>query len=155
MNARNHEMCENMGFMDSQAEDRPLLRRAVMGLVVAVALGGFFYVFTGPTDLGIDQQTAGAVERVTPSGGNLDLRQVSISADLAPGYTGYLMLDGIEVAEDDLRRVEALNQVFLAPQPDSRWAELEPGPRQAAVVYWRIGESRDTAEVFEWRFSLH
>lgn len=136
-------------------EERPILRRAVITLVLAVAAGGFYFVFTGPTDTGLDATTSGPVERVSPAGGDLDLRQVSISADLATGYTGYLTMDGIEVAEDDLRRVEALNQIFLDPQIDSRWAELEPGPHRAGVVYWRIGQPQSTAQVFEWSFSLH
>ncbi len=132
-----------------------MAQRLLTAAVVVVAAAGYLFVCTGPTDTAVDQPGVGAVEGVTPAGGDLDLRQVSISADLAPGYTGYLVIDGIEVAEDDLRRVEALNQVFLSPQVDSRWAELEPGPHQASVVYWRIGEDPSTSATFSWRFSLH
>ena len=131
-----------------------MLRRLIMGLVAALAIGGIVYTFSGPTrTTGGDRPSV--IEGISPEGGNLDLRQVTISADLAPGYTGYLTIDGVEVAEDDLARVDALNTVTLSPQPDSVYRELEPGPHCAGVVYWRIGESRDNSSTYRWCFRLH
>ena len=129
-------------------------RRLLMGLVAALAVGGIVYTFSGPTQTD-DPTIPAAVESVSPAGGNLDLRQVTIAADLAPGYTGYLTLDGVEVPEDDLQRVDALNSVTLRPGPDSDYLELQPGRHCAGVVYWRIGRPRAEAQTHRWCFSLH
>ncbi|MCA1691289.1 MAG: hypothetical protein ABR540_13435 [Acidimicrobiales bacterium] len=131
-----------------------MVRRLIMGLIAAVAIGGIVYTFSGPTQSD-DPDRPAAVEGVSPAGGNLDLRQVTISADLAPGYTGYLTMDGVEVPEDDLQRVDALNSVTLRPQPDSDYRELEPGPHCAGVVYWRIGGSQEESMSHRWCFRLH
>ena len=92
---------------------------------------------------------------MAPAGGNLDLRQVTVSADLAPGYTGYLTMDGIEIARDDLQYVDALNSITLRPQPDSDWRTLQPGSHCASVVYWPLGQTRDSGSSYTWCFSLH
>ncbi len=129
-------------------------RRIIMGLIAIAAVGGLVYSFSGPTqDSGPDRPAA--VEAVSPEGGNLDLRQVTISADLAAGYTGYLTIDGVEVPEDDLQRVDALNSVTLRPQPGSDYEELQPGSHCAGVVYWRIGRPRDESNTYRWCFRLH
>ena len=95
------------------------------------------------------------MEAVYPQGGDLDLRQVTILADLAPGYTGGLLIDGREVVEDDLQHVDALNQVILKPQPDSDFRTLSPGRHCATVLYRRTGQPPDEALPYRWCFSLH
>ena len=133
---------------------REQLKRLLQGLIAVAAIGGIVYTFSGET--GDDNpKLPAAIEAVSPSGGNLDLRQTTISADLAPGYTGYLTWDGIEIPEDDLQRVDALNSVTLRPQPDSDYLSLEPGPHCAGVVYWRIGQSSEDGQSYRWCFRLH
>lgn len=125
-----------------------------MSVLVAVAVGGLVFVGTAPTrDRGPAKPAA--VEAVFPQGGDLDLRQTTIAADLAPGYTGYLMLDGVEIPDDDLQHVDALNTVSLKPGPTSDYRTLAPGDHCATVVYRRFGEPRDASESFRWCFKLH
>lgn len=135
-------------------EMRETLKRLAMGLIAIAAVGGIVYSFSGPTGEDTAKLPA-AIEAVSPSGGDLDLRQTTISADLAPGYTGYLTWDGIEIPEDDLQRVAALNTVTLRPQPDSDYLTLEPGPHCAGVVYWRIGQRPEDGSSYRWCFRLH
>jgi hypothetical protein len=92
---------------------------------------------------------------VFPVGGNLELRQVSIVADLAPGYTGYLSIDGNEVPEDDVQFVDALNSLTLRPQPGSDFETLDEGSHCATVFYRRIGQPRASSAAFRWCFRLH
>src|SRR5918999_1722122 len=65
-----------------------------------------------------------AVERVIPADGDLDLRQARIGIDLAVGYTAVLVIDGVEIPEDQLQRVEPLNQVFFTPGPGTEIGAL-------------------------------
>jgi hypothetical protein len=125
-----------------------------MTLILAVAIGGLVFAFSGPTtDSGPAKPEA--VEGVFPPSGNLELRQTTIYADLAPGYTGYLAIDGNEVPEDDIQIVDALNTVTLKPGPGSDFATLEPGNHCAAVFYRQIGQPRTSSESYRWCFRLH
>jgi hypothetical protein len=125
-----------------------------MTLIAAVAVAGFIFAFSAP-----EEEEAGplppAVERVSPEGGNLDLRQITIAADLAPGFTGYLLLDGVEVPRDDLQIVPALNSITLVPLVGSDFEDLQPGPHCATVVYHRIGQPETSSDQFRWCFRLH
>ena len=132
-----------------------MIKRIVMTLIAAAAVGGLVYAFSGPTQQDAPGPPPAGVESVTPAGGDLDLRQVTISADLAPGYTGYLLMDGVEVPRDDLQIVEALNTVTLTPLPDSDYEVLEPGRHCATVVYRRIGQAEGDSSSYQWCFSLH
>lgn len=126
-----------------------------MTLIAAAAVGGLVYVASESETSNPESLRPAEVETVTPEGGNLDLRQVTVSADLAPGYTGYLQIDGVEVPEDDLQRVPALNQIILRPGPDSDYAEFRPGSHCATVVYRRIGQPEEQPRSYRWCFALH
>jgi hypothetical protein len=131
-----------------------VLRRIVMTLIAAVAVGGIVFAFSGPTQTDDDNLPA-AVEAVFPVAGNLELRQAQIYADLAPGYTGYLAIDGNEVPEDDVQFVDALNSLTLKPGPGSDFATLEPGSHCATVFYRQIGQPRTNSAAYRWCFRLH
>ena len=133
---------------------KDLRRRLIMGALACVGAGGIVFAFSAPTKTDSTGRPA-AVEAVTPQGGNLDLRQVTISADLAPGYTGYLTLDGVEIPADDVRFELALNSLTLIPGPDSDYRQLQPGNHCAGVVYWAIGQNRDLGKSHTWCFRLH
>jgi hypothetical protein len=133
-------------------------RRLIMGAIVIGALVLLGVGFTSVSDPEENQVpiTQSAVERVEPAGGELDLRQGRIGADLAVGYTGVLILDGVEIPEDQLERIDALNQVFYTPGPGKETGALEPGLHRAAVEFWRIGANReDGTRVYEWQFNVH
>ncbi len=131
-----------------------MARRIIMTLIAAVAVGGFVFVFSAPKQDVIPDRPS-AVELVYPDGGNLDLRQVSVVADLAPGYTGYLLVDGVEVPRDDVQFVDALNTLTLRPQPGSDYEALRPGPHCVTAVYHRIGEPESESDNYRWCFRLH
>ena len=125
-----------------------------MTLIAAVAVGGIVFAFSGPTGDDARPKPAG-IESVFPEGGDLDLRQVTIFADLAPGYTGYLAIDGNEVPEDEVQFVLALNTVTLKPSPGSDFETLQPGPHCATVFYRQIGQPRENSANYRWCFELH
>ncbi len=131
-----------------------MLRRLIMTLIAAVAVGGLVFAFSGPTQTD-DSNLPAAVEAVFPLSGNLELRQAQIFADLAPGYTGYLLFDGVEVPLDDIQFVDALNTLTLKPGPGSDFARLEEGSHCATVFYRQIGQPRENSASYRWCFRLH
>jgi hypothetical protein len=135
-------------------ENGSVRRRLIMTLIAAAAVGGLVFAFSGPTQ----ERGPGmppAVESVFPVAGNLELRQVSIVADLAPGYTGYLSVDGTEVPEDQVQFVDALNTLTLKPQPGGDFESFEPGSHCATVFYRQIGQPRENSSAYRWCFRLH
>ncbi|HEX2273767.1 MAG TPA: hypothetical protein VHG90_07835 [Acidimicrobiales bacterium] len=132
----------------------PLRRRIVLSLIVAAAVAVLVFAFTAP-DPKNEEPKPDAVEMVFPQPGDRDLRQAEIVADLAPGYTGYLLIDGVEVPQDDIRFVDALNRVSLEPTEDSDYRVLASGRHCATVVYRRIGEPREQSNSYRWCFSVH
>ena len=141
------------GNPDLEDHDHTVRRRIVMTLIAAAAVAGFVFVFTAPKDE--ERQRPAAIESVFPDAGSRNLRQVAIVADLAPGYTGFLLLDGVEVPRDDLQIVDPLNTVTLAPQPGSDYEQLGPGPHCATIVYRRIGTPESQSSSYRWCFSLN
>lgn len=131
-----------------------MVRRLVMTLIAAAAVGGFIFAFSAPKE-NQTPDTPPAVESVFPPGGDLELRQVAIVADLAPGYTGYLAIDGKEVPEDQTQFVDALNTVTLRPGPDSEFGTFQPGEHCATVFYRHIGDPREDSASYRWCFRLH
>lgn len=128
--------------------------RIIMAAAVAAAIGGLVYVATAPRTSDVTKLPP-AVEGVSPQSGDLDLRQATIAADLAPGLTGYLLFDGVEIPEDDLQHVDALNQVILKPGVDSDYRQLSPGRHCVTVVYRKFGEPREASDSYRWCFTLH
>ena len=124
-----------------------------MTLIAAVAVGGFVFVFTAPKQEEGDKPVA--IESVFPEAGSRNLRQVAVVADLAPGYTGFLLLDGVEVPRDDLQIVDALNTVTLTPLPGSDYEQLAAGRHCATIVYRRIGTPESDSSSYRWCFSLN
>jgi hypothetical protein len=132
------------------------VRRVITGALLLAALVGFVYAFTlgrGSTDI---VPTGDAVEQLVPPQDSQILRQSEIGIDLAPEWTGVLQINGIEIPEDQLRRVEAQNQVFFTPGPDKEIEELAPGTVNVTALIWRpvAGETREDADTIRWSFQV-
>ncbi|MBW3574194.1 MAG: hypothetical protein KY450_04905 [Actinobacteria bacterium] len=132
------------------------LRRLVPGALAVVALGLFVYAFTlgrGTTDIVV---TGDAVEQLVPARGAQVLRQTEVGIDLAPEWTALLVINGVEIPEDQLRRVDAQNQVFFTAGPGKEIEELPAGTVQVTALIWRpvAGETRDDADQVQWSFEV-
>ena len=134
------------------------LRRGVISVVVlgAVVLLGYGFSRTRPDKPRPVPVQGGAVERLIPESGDLDLRQARIGVDLAATYEGALQVDGTEIPDDELQRVPGLNQIFFTPGPGTATGALAPGRHSATVIYWPVGQTRDAAgQRLTWSFNVH
>jgi len=132
------------------------VRRVLTGALLLAALAGFVYAFTlgrGTSDIAA---TNDAVEQLVPPRDSQVLRQSEIGIDLAPEWTGVLQINGMEIPEDQLRRVPAQNQVFFAPGVGQEIEELPPGRVTVVALIWRpvAGETREDADTVRWSFSV-
>lgn len=132
------------------------LRRIVLFLLVGGAIGAIVYAGTlnsGPSEI---RRTDAAVERLVPADGSpVAVRQSEVGIDLAPGWTGILRVNGLEIPEDQLRRVEAQNEVYFQPGEGKDIEAFEPGTIIVEAEIWRTAsETRDDARTVTWRFGV-
>ncbi len=132
------------------------LRRIVLFLLVGGAIGAIVYAGTlnsGPAEI---RRTDAAVERLVPADGSpVAVRQSEVGIDLAPGWTGILRVNGLEIPEDQLRRVEAQNEVYFQPGEGKDIEAFEPGTIIVEAEIWRTAsEARDDARTVTWRFGV-
>jgi len=100
--------------------------------------------------------------------------QSNVFVDLASGFTGVLVIDGVEletVNVDELGQtdVEPGQQVELppvtrfepgnntltfTPNESAAVTQFEDGEHTAEVVYWRIEDGRQFARTFTWTFTV-
>jgi len=121
------------------------------GLAVA-ALAIVLLVTVGGSD--DEPASAQAVEQLIPGRGDQAIRQARVGIDLAPGYTGVLVINGVEIPEDQLQRVEALNQIYFQPGEDKEIDAFEPGAVCVVAIHWRIGEDRGAGQPVRWCFDV-
>jgi hypothetical protein len=125
---------------------RAVLRRLVIagGLLVAAAL--LVYGASQKADAPpLASQLDPAVEALTPDRGSTSIRQAEIGIDLQPGWTGDLIINGIDIPEDQLRRNDPLNQFYFQPGAGKEISALKPGVVTVSAIIWRPldGGSRD------------
>lgn len=133
-----------------------MTRKLVMGgaLLVAVVLIAIAGQLRGaPTDPPLRDAAVEAFE--PPDGSPGAIRQSRIGIDLVTGWTGVLVVNGIEIPEDQLDRNGPLNQVFFTPGEGKEIERLAPGAVEVTALIWRlVGETRDDARSVVWRFRV-
>jgi hypothetical protein len=93
------------------------------------------------------------IDALTPPPGELVRLQDTIGADLRDGLTGVLLLDGVEIPEDQLERVDPLSIVTFRPGPDQELERFEPGEHNLTVLFWEQGEPRPAdPDSYSWSF---
>lgn len=163
--------------------DAPRRRRLDPGLLLAsmaISLGLVLVVLgvrgsvTGREQQGLPPE----IESVEPiRGATQVLRQSPVFVDLADGYTGVLVIDGLELPTVSLDSVGAIAPGGTQPAPGAQVSLpdavlFEPGnstltyvPRQGGaveqfangrhqvtVIYWKVEESRERSLSFTWDF---
>jgi hypothetical protein len=141
-------------MVEMRGSTRDFVRRVVISLIVAVALVGIAWGFSGARRPE-SEPVAPGVDRVYPLQGDLDLRQVKIGAILRPGYEGSLQLDGAVIPESDLYREPSLYQIELRPEEGSVFADLTPGRHCAVIEFWPVAIGRQASATQQWCFDLH
>jgi hypothetical protein len=100
------------------------------------------------------QSRPDVIERVIPEDGSTEPRQAEFGVDLAPGYDGTLVVNGVEIPRDELRLVAAQNEVFFTPGKDKIVDELN-GPVTVRAIVWKsaVGRGHGQDQTFQWSFT--
>lgn len=102
------------------------------------------------------------------------LNQTSVFVDLAEGYTGVFVIDGVEIETVDIGQLGGLdvepgqqvdvppvtrfepgnNTLTFTPSPGAPVTEFGAGEHTVEVVYWPIEDGRRFARSFSWTFNV-
>lgn len=138
----------------------PLVRRTLVTLAVIALLGGVVLAFSkvsrddGTNDIAVTE--SGPVEQLIPPRNSEILRQDVTGVDLRPGWTGVLIVNGVEIPEDqlDLDDLESLGQVLFTPGEDKAVERYEAGENCVTAVVWRVEETRADSRTVDWCFNV-
>jgi hypothetical protein len=133
------------------------MRRVVIGLLLVVVVGLFVVAGRNGAEERPAASVSAAVEYFIPASGSPSvLRQAEVGVDLATGWFGVLVINGVEIPEDQLRRVDPLSQVFFTPGEGRELERFPAGTVQAEALIWRPvdGETRDDARRVRWSFRV-
>lgn len=157
----------------------PSHRRARIGRLfasvgIAVCVVAMFLALdmavTGGEGVGLPE----AIEQIDPvRNANQVPQQTQVFVDLLPGYTGVLVIDGLELETVDLDalrgRAKPGQQVEVPPttvyEPGNATLTFDPskgssittfeqGEHLVQVVYWKVTEGREKARSFSWTFHV-
>jgi hypothetical protein len=155
--------------------------KVISSIVVsaAFALGiALVLVGVGNSVTGRDQSNLPAeIERVQPALGDKVLNQANIVVDLAPGYTGRLVIDDLELVTESTAQAEpaggsgappttavfnpdvvrfdaGTNTLSFQPGPQSVIERFGVGRHLVRVIYWKQTESEVSSFSYTWYFDV-
>jgi hypothetical protein len=146
------------------------------GLIVAGVLGSV----TGreQSDLPVE------IERIEPSRGDKVLNQANIVVDLAPGYTGRLIIDTVALTTESTQQAlpgsgdatptvpvpstpvtvavdpnavrfdAGSNTLSFQPRPGADLERFGAGRHLVQVIYWKLTESEANSYSYTWYFEV-
>ena len=153
--------------------DRDQRRTLIVSIVIAAGLlmviVGFRSSITGRKALALPP----TIEDIDPVRGAVRVpSQTEVFVDLLAGYTGVLVIDGVEletVDPNDLKSGPGGEQVTLPPTTiyergnatltfvPAKGAKIESftqGTHTATVIFWKVLESRQKSQSYTWTFSV-
>jgi hypothetical protein len=134
--------------------------KLAVAAALALAVGAMYLAVTRTSEGGDDLPVEAAsrpevVEHLIPFNGAEVLRQAELGIDLAPGYEGALIVNGVEIPESDLRLVPEQNQVFFSPGEGKAIEELPGGTTCVVAIAWKSSVGRGVQdEPFRWCFEV-
>ena len=153
---------------------RPQLPLLVASFIIAaslVAVGvGISIAVTGTEREALPE----AIEEISPSRSASQVpSQTQVFVDLQSGFTGVLVIDGLELETINLDEVRGSGkpgqQITLPPttifepgnatltfdpSPESTISEFSQGEHIVKVIYWKLIEGRSRARSYTWSFTV-
>jgi hypothetical protein len=83
------------------------------------------------------------VEALMPNRNDQVPQQTRVGIDLVTGWTGVLVLNGVEIPEDELSVTQELGVVEFTPDDGLAVEQLEGGQNCVTAIVWPLSEGRD------------
>lgn len=147
---------------------------ALVSLGLALIIAGVQGSVTGREQSRLPDE----IEQIQPALGDKVLNQANIVVDLAPGYTGRLIIDDVafvtvSTAEaepagdtktgptttipfnpDNVRFDAGTNTLSFQPRPGGTIERFDVGRHTAKVIYWKIVDGESSSFSYFWYFDV-
>lgn len=129
-------------------------------LLLAVAAGAFVAAYLTFTEGNEDPvlRSGGAgdyVEDLIPARDSQVPQQSRVGIDLVTGWSGTLVINGIEIPEDELSETPELGLIEYSPGEGRTVEQLSGGRNCVRAVVWPLSEGRDEgARDIGWCFEV-
>jgi hypothetical protein len=147
---------------------------ALLALGVALILVGVQGSVTGRSQSHLPVQ----IEQIQPALGDKVLNQAMVVVDLAPGYTGRLIVDSYNLVTvstaqpepagatgaapvttlpmnpDSVRFDAGNNTLSFQPRPGAVIDRFASGRHYVKVIYWKLTESESSSYSYSWYFDV-
>ena len=149
----------------------PLLLASLAIAVCLVAIGiGVAGSVTGRSAYRLPDE----VEQIDPLPAAVRVpAQTSVFVDLQTGYTGVLVIDGLELETVNIESLQDKNKpgqqiklppttiyepgnstLTFDPSDDAQIASFSQGEHQVRVIFWKLIEGRSTSRSYSWTFNV-
>jgi hypothetical protein len=156
--------------MARRLEPRTLL--VSLGFAVGIVLVGYAFTSakTGREAQRVDNP---AIEQLIPSPDDLVLRQSEVGIDLAPGYTGQLIIDSQPLVTQEVVAAQPTpgssvprivnvrfdpgdNTLLYQPEdlPGAPIKQFDPGRHTITARFWKLSETEANAHQYSWSFRV-
>ena len=93
------------------------------------------------------------IESISPGRGVLASLVDDVTVDLHDTFTGVLVIDGVEIPEDQLNRVDELGIISFRPAENKEISRFRAGDNTVVVLYWlRTKQRPESPASYGWRF---
>ena len=131
------------------------LRRVVISLLLAVAVGGFVVAANLHVDAPTTPPRDRAITTVYPAPGALVERQTQVFYELDSSYDGVLQINGVEIPEDQVERLSVgQTRIGFTPGPGKEISRFPPSRNCATALFWHRDQTRAAARMYSWCFNL-
>jgi hypothetical protein len=132
--------------------------KVVATLVLAAAIAAFVLAYLsfqeGEDDPMLTTGTSEIVETLIPRRNSQVPQQASVGIDLVSGWTGTLLVNGVEIPQDELTLTPELALIEFSPGDGRAVEELATGRNCVTAVVWPIAQGRGSAEQIPWCFDV-
>ncbi|MDO8392306.1 MAG: hypothetical protein Q7V57_17670 [Actinomycetota bacterium] len=146
----------------------------IVSAIIAICIVGMFMALDAAVTGTEGDKLPEAIERIDPSRSATQTpAQTQVFVDLQSGYTGVLIIDGLELETVDLDALRGETKpgqqiklppttvyepgnatLSFGPTEGSSIEEFSQGEHLVQVVYWKVTEGRGKARSFTWTFSV-
>lgn len=133
-----------------------ILASVLVTLAVGALVVAYLSTSSGDDDDGVVASggTSAFVERLLPGRDTQVVQQGTVGIDLAPGWSGTLVIDGVAIPAADLVVNDALNLVQFTPGPDKVMEALPVGNICAQATVYELSTGPGDSRVVSWCFDV-
>lgn len=138
----------------TKSNNTRLIRVAIVGALFALAII-MLIISVSSSDTNTIAITNKNVEKVEPTPGGLIRPTSEINVDLADGYIGRIMIDGVSIPDDEIILVKSLGQLTYKPSAGKTFEKFKEGAHVIQVIFWKADESEDVnPQTYNWDFRV-